>query len=102
MRLSKANNFLILNGLGMGVWLQYLSDLMLNILQEMNPTSDRFKRMFGNPFAFVPFKATEPWLEEYITMDLLGILSEIGFRNILQEPSTPGHFSLVARKPENV
>lgn len=71
-------------------------------IMEMNPTSDRFKRIFSNPLAYVPFKATEPWLVEYITTDLLGILSEVGFGSILQEPSTPGHFTLVARKPENV
>lgn len=69
-------------------------------IMEMNPTSERFKRVFSNPFAYVPFKATEPWLVEYITTNLLGILSEIGFQSILQEPSTPGHFTMVARKPE--
>ena len=84
------------------MWWLYTAPLTLNALQEMNPTSDRFKRLFSNPFAFVPFKATEPWLVEYITMDLLGILSGIGFQNILQEPSTPGHFSLVACKPADV
>lgn len=49
--------------------------------------------------AYVPFKATEPWLVEYITLDLNNELRLIGFENIQCEASTPGHFTLTARKP---
>ena len=65
----------------------------------MDPGSARFQRMFANPFAFVPFKATEPWLEEYMNLDLLHVLQNIGYRDVQRQSSTPGHFTLVGRKP---
>lgn len=67
-------------------------------MQEMNPASKRFQRILGNPMAYVPFKATEPWLVEYIGTNLHAVLREIGFQEIQCTPSTPGHFTLVAKK----
>ena len=39
-------------------------------LQEMNPVSPGFQRVFANPFAYAAFKSTEPWLLEYVSLDL--------------------------------
>ena len=68
------------------------------VLQEMDPLSPRFQQMFANPFAFVPFKATEPWLEEYINLDLKQAAVDVGFTTLSQESSTPAHFTFVAQK----
>lgn len=68
-------------------------------MQEMDPTSESFRRIFGNPFAYVPFKATEPWLTQYITTDLTRMLGDIGFETVKRASSTPRHFTLAAVKP---
>jgi hypothetical protein len=67
-------------------------------MQEMNPASEGFQRMFKNPFAYAAFKSTEPWLMEYMALDLPGALREAGFSQILQAESTPRHFTIVATK----
>ena len=67
-------------------------------MQEMNPASKRFQRILKNPMAYVPFKATEPWLVEYIGTDLQAVLRETGFQELECASSTPGHFTLVAKK----
>ncbi len=65
----------------------------------MDPASKRFERILGNPMAYVPFKATEPWLMEYVATDLHALLGEVGFQGLQCAPSTPGHFTLAAQKP---
>ena len=65
----------------------------------MNPASKRFQRILGNPMAYVPFKATEPWLMEYVCLNIDAELQQAGFLESNMEPSTPGHFTLVAKKP---
>ena len=82
------------------IWHISKSRQMRLLLQEMDPTSKRFKRILSNPMAYVPFKATEPWLVEYINFDLHEALHEIGFCNIQSKASTPGHFTLAATKPD--
>ena len=77
-----------------------VSELLFH-MQEMNPASKRFQRILSNPMAYVPFKATEPWLVEYISLDLQAELHKAGFLDICFEPSTPGHFTLVAKKPQD-
>lgn len=67
-------------------------------LQEMNPASAGFQRIFRNPFAYAAFKSTEPWLMEYISLDLPAELREAGFVSVLQAESTPRHFTMVALK----
>ena len=69
------------------------------VMQEMNPESKRFQRILGNPMAYVPFKATEPWLEEYIGTNLHAVLRDVGFQETKCASSTPGHSTLVAKKP---
>ena len=67
-------------------------------VQEMNPASDGFQRVFRNPFAYAAFKSTEPWLMEYMSLDLQGTLHASGFSPVLQAESTPRHLTLVATK----
>ena len=64
----------------------------------MNPVSDGFQRVFRNPFAYAAFKSTEPWLMEYMSLDLPGTLYAAGFNQVLQAESTPRHLTLVATK----
>ena len=70
------------------------------IPQEMNPASAGFQKVFENPFAYAAFKSTEPWLMEYVCLDLPGALREAGFVNVMSAESTPRHFTMVAVKPE--
>lgn len=69
-----------------------------DIAQEMNPASAGFQRVFKNPFAYAAFKSTEPWLMEYISLDLAAQLCAAGFATVLQADSTPRHFTMVAVK----
>ena len=65
---------------------------------EMNPASDGLQRVFRNPFAYAAFKRTEPWLIEYMSLDLPGTLHAAGFGSVLQAESTPRHLTIVATK----
>ncbi|KAK9917244.1 hypothetical protein WJX75_002270 [Coccomyxa subellipsoidea] len=67
-------------------------------IMEMNPASAGFQRIFRNPFAYAAFKSTEPWLMEYISLDLPAELREAGFVSVLQAECTPRHFTMVALK----
>ena len=68
--------------------------------QEMDPASPGFQRVFASPFAYAAFKSTEPWLMEYISLDLPGALRDAGFATVLQSSSTPRHFTMVAVKAQ--
>lgn len=67
--------------------------------QEMDPASEGFQRIFRSPFAYAAFKSTEPWLMEYISLDVPAMLREAGFCSVLRASSTPRHFTMVAVKP---
>ncbi|KAG2429387.1 hypothetical protein HXX76_011152 [Chlamydomonas incerta] len=67
-------------------------------IMEMNPESAVFQRIFGNPFAYTAFKSTEPWLQEYIALDMPGALREAGFAEVVTRESTPRHKTVVAVK----
>jgi hypothetical protein len=49
---------------------------------DMDPRSDFFIKFASNPFAFTAFKSTEPFIHEYIVMDLENTLKECGFSGI--------------------
>lgn len=65
---------------------------------DMDPYSDNFKRFASNPFAFAAFKSTEPWIQEYIGMDIVRVLQETGFGNIEVMSNSPRHRTIVAYK----
>lgn len=67
-------------------------------IMEMNPTSPVFNRIFSNPFIYTAFKSTEPWLQEYITLDLHQAIRNAGFRPPVQRENTPRHRTVVAIK----
>ncbi|EFJ48819.1 hypothetical protein VOLCADRAFT_90465 [Volvox carteri f. nagariensis] len=67
-------------------------------VMEMNPQSATFQRIFGNPFAYTAFKSTEPWLQEYITLDMPGALRDAGFAAVVTREATPRHKTVVALK----
>ena len=37
---------------------------------EMNPESAGWQKVLSNPFAFAAFRSTEPWLEQYVVLDM--------------------------------
>lgn len=47
-------------------------------IMEMNPASPAFQRVLSNPFAYTAFKSTEPYLEEYIGLDMAGAMQRAG------------------------
>ncbi|WIA18170.1 hypothetical protein OEZ85_009645 [Tetradesmus obliquus] len=68
-------------------------------IMEMNPNSPAFQRVFANVFAYTAFKSTEPWLMEYVTLDLHGAMREAGFEAPRQTENSPKHRTVVAAKP---
>lgn len=67
-------------------------------IMDMNPNSDSFQKFASNAFAFAAFKSTEPWIQEYVSMDLEETLLSIGFRDIVVLPNSPRHRTIVAYK----
>lgn len=67
-------------------------------IMDMNPRSIFFQKFAANPFAFAAFKSTEPWLNEYVTMDLEQTLVECGFKNVQVLENSPRHRTVVAFK----
>lgn len=66
----------------------------------MNPASDGFRRIFSQPFPYVAFKSTEPWLLEYLSLDMAGAMDESGFTAVKQLENSPRHKTVVAVKPQ--
>lgn len=67
-------------------------------IMEMNPNSAAFQRIFSNVFAYTAFKSTEPWLVDYVTLDLHGAMAEAGFSQPRQAENSPRHRTVVAQK----
>jgi hypothetical protein len=44
---------------------------------EMDPNSAAFQRIFSNVFAYTAFKSTEPWLVDYVTLDLHDAMKQV-------------------------
>lgn len=67
-------------------------------LMDMDPSSESFIKLASNPFAFSAFSSTEPWLTEYVSMDLNKMLTEVGFAHISTMSNSPRHRTVVAVK----
>ena len=67
-------------------------------LQEMNPASASFKVVLDNPIAYAAFKSTEPWLLEYMALDLGELAQRVGFAHCAETNSTPSHKTFIACK----
>ncbi|CAM9304406.1 unnamed protein product, partial [Phaeothamnion confervicola] len=69
---------------------------------DMNPLSEGFRRLAANPMAFAGFKSTasalglEPYLVEYMALDLARELREAGFRGAEARANSPRHRTVVA------
>lgn len=69
-------------------------------VMEMDPAAPAWARAISNPFAFAGFRSTEPWLEEYMALDMPQAMRDAGFQGVVQRPCTPRHKTVVARKPQ--
>jgi hypothetical protein len=67
-------------------------------LMDMNPRSEFFQKFASNPFAFAAFKSTEPWIQEYVSMDLESTLAACGFSGVTVLANSPRHRTVVAYK----
>ena len=64
----------------------------------MDPVSAPFERVLNNPIAYAAFKSTEPWLLEYMSLDLGQAVQSVGFTNTAEVASTPSHKTFLACK----
>lgn len=69
-------------------------------IMDMNPESDVLKQM--PPFVFTLLKSTEPYLDEYFTLDLAGAFCEVGFAPPSIDFNSPRHRTVIGQKPEVV
>ena len=67
-------------------------------IMDMDPDSANFKAFASNPFALAAFKSTEPWLQEYVSMDMYNTLRSCGFTNVQMLSNSPRHRTVVAFK----
>lgn len=63
---------------------------------DMNPLSPAFQNLAANPFAFAGFRSTEPYLLQYITLDLGQELLEAGFVSPEVRSNSSRHRTCVA------
>lgn len=68
-------------------------------IMDMDPNSAAFQKVASNPFAFTAFKSTEPWLNEYMQVDLLAELRNAGFVDVTIQNNSPRHRTCTAFKP---
>lgn len=66
----------------------------------MDPRTEAFKRILRNPAAYCAFKATEPWLLEYIGLDMPAAIAAAGFSAPCLGANSPRHKTVVAIKPQ--
>lgn len=67
-------------------------------IMDMNPNSKFFQKFSSNVLAFAAFKSTEPWIQEYSSMDILLTLSNAGFADVKILENSPRHRTIVAFK----
>ncbi|KAM3575543.1 hypothetical protein VYU27_002535 [Nannochloropsis oceanica] len=65
---------------------------------DMDPTAMAFQRIVNNPMLFALFKSTEPWLKEYVVLDLPSELQAAGFSRMDVKGNSPRHRTVVAFK----
>ena len=65
-------------------------------LMDMNPQSEAFQKM--PPYVLTLLKSTEPYLDQYFSLDLEQALLEAGFHSPQITPNSPRHRTVIARK----
>lgn len=63
---------------------------------DNNPQSPVIQNL--PPVLFTLMKSTEPWSDEYYTLDLEATLQSVGFQHLVTVASDPRHRTLVSRK----
>ena len=64
-------------------------------IMDMNPQSSAYKKM--PPYIFTLLKSTEPYLDEYFTLDISQALVESGFSAPTITPNSPRHRTIIAQ-----
>lgn len=64
-------------------------------IMDMNPQSEMYQKM--PPYVFTLLKSTEPYLDEYFSLDIKQALIDAGFQTPTITPSSPRHRTVVAR-----
>jgi len=67
-------------------------------VMEMNPASETFQKVMQNPIPYTIFKSTEPWLLEYVNMDMKKAMMDAGLMEPRELKNSPRHKSVVAVK----
>ncbi|GAB1540167.1 class I SAM-dependent methyltransferase [Scytonema sp. NUACC21] len=64
-------------------------------IMDMNPQSEIYKKM--PPYIFTLLKSTEPYLDEYFTLDIEQTLVDVGFNPPSITPNSPRHRTVIAQ-----
>lgn len=65
-------------------------------IMDMNPRSEVFAQL--PPYVFTLLKSTEPYLDEYFTLDLEGAIEAAGFQAPIVTCNSPRHRTLIAQR----
>lgn len=66
-------------------------------IMDMNPQSEIYGKM--PPYILTLLKSTEPYLDEYFSLDIEEALEVAGFKNVAIAPNTPRHRTITAQVP---
>jgi ubiquinone/menaquinone biosynthesis C-methylase UbiE len=64
-------------------------------IMDMNPQSEVFKKM--PPYILTLLKSTEPYLDQYFTLDVSEALVDAGFQTPTITPNSPRHRTIIAQ-----
>lgn len=64
-------------------------------MMDMNPASEVYKKM--PPYILTLLKSTEPYLDQYFTLDIKKALVEAGFDTPTIMPNSPRHRTIIAK-----
>ena len=64
-------------------------------IMDMNPTCDTFAKM--PPFVFTLLKSTEPYLDDYLSLNFEAVIQAAGFQAFRQIESSPRHRTIIAQ-----
>ncbi len=64
-------------------------------IMDMNPQAEAYKKM--PPYVLTLLKSTEPYMDEYFTLDMTQTLMETGFHPPAIIPNSPRHRTIIAR-----
>ncbi len=67
-------------------------------IMDMNPQSEVYRKM--PPFILTLLKSTEPYLDEYFSLDIGEALQATGFTAPVIIPNSPRHRVIISKRPE--